>query len=180
MCSFLFQGIYYSIQKSARIESFFKEVVDVDKYGEIDYNDFKSKLIKHKDKSVVVVLNIGTTVTGASDSPEKIKKILSEVGVSKHFIHCDCAFHGMIFPFVDNAPKFDFSCGIDSLCFSGHKIIGSPIPCSIVLTYKKYKQKIESSVEYVGLVDSTIAGSRNAFAPLMYLVRTEDSRFERV
>ena len=80
----------------------------------------------------------------------------------------------MIFPFVDGAPKFDFSCGIDSLCFSGHKIIGSPIPCSIVLTYKKYKQKIESSVEYVGLVDSTIAGSRNAFTPLIiwYALKT--------
>ena len=40
----------------ARIESLSKEVVDVDKYGEIDYDDF-SKLTKHKDKSAVVVLN---------------------------------------------------------------------------------------------------------------------------
>ena len=165
---------HYSIQKAAKIESFSKEVVDVDKYGEINYDDFKLKLTKHKDKAAVVVLNIGTTVTGASDSPEKIKKILSEVGVPKHFIHCDCAFHGMIFPFVSGAPKFDFSCGIDSLCFSGHKIIGSPIPCSVVLTYKKYKEKIESSVEYVGLIDSTIAGSRNAFTPLIiwYALKT--------
>ena len=34
-----------------------------------------------------------------------------------------------------------FSCGI-SLCFSGHKIIGSDT-CVYFLTYKKYKQKIE-------------------------------------
>ena len=165
---------HYSIQKASRLEHFLHEEVEADEKGEMDYEDFKKKLSLHKDCPAVIVANVGTTVTGACDNIAKIKSVLAQVNIPKHYIHCDAAFHGMIYPFCEDAPKFDFKEGIDSLCFSGHKIIGSPIPCSVVITYKKHKECIQTNVEYVGLVDSTLAGSRCGISPLIlwYALKT--------
>ena len=80
----------------------------------------------------------------------------------------------MTLPFIKNAPVFDFRAGIDSLAISGHKFIGSPIPCGVVLARKRNVDRIARSIEYVGTLDTTLSGSRNAISPLIlwYAIKT--------
>ena len=53
------------------------------------------------------------------------------------------------------------------ISISGHKVIGSPIPCGIVLALKSNVGRIARAVEYVGTLDSTVSGSRHGFTPLL-------------
>ena len=73
----------------------------------------------------------------------------------------------MILPFVPDPQPFGFDAGADSLAVSGHKLIGSPIPCGVVLTKRDYVARIARSIEYVGVMDTTLPGSRNAWTPLL-------------
>ena len=45
-------------------------------------------------------------------------------------------------------------------------MIGSPLPCGIALTKREYVARVARSIEYVGVLDTTIAGSRSALTPL--------------
>jgi histidine decarboxylase len=79
----------------------------------------------------------------------------------------------MTLPFVENAPVYDFRAGIDSVSISGHKFIGAPFPCGIVLAKQAYVNRIARSIEYVGTLDTTLTGSRNGVAALFlwYAIR---------
>jgi len=55
---------------------------------------------------------------------------------------------------------------VDSISISGHKMIGSPIPCGVALAKRSNVDRIARSVEYVGTLDTTLAGSRNGITPL--------------
>jgi histidine decarboxylase len=70
-------------------------------------------------------------------------------------------------PWVTDAQPFGFDAGIDSIAVSGHKFIGSPMPCGVVLARRQHVDRVARSVEYVGCMDTTIAGSRNAITPLI-------------
>jgi histidine decarboxylase len=79
----------------------------------------------------------------------------------------DAALSGMILPFVAEPDNWNFEAGADSISTSGHKMIGSPLPCGMVIARKKNVDRIARSVEYVGVLDTTLAGSRNAFTPIV-------------
>jgi histidine decarboxylase len=74
----------------------------------------------------------------------------------------------MILPFLPEleVQAFDFRMGIDSIAISGHKMIGTPIPCGVILTKKTHVERIGNHVEYTGAKDVTISGSRNGLSPL--------------
>jgi histidine decarboxylase len=72
----------------------------------------------------------------------------------------------MILPFIDDPPPWNFKAGIDSIAISGHKMVGSPMPCGIVLAKKSHVDLIAQSVEYIDSLDTTLSGSRNALTPL--------------
>ena len=46
-------------------------------------------------------------------------------------------------------------------------MIGSPLPCGVAITRAAYVARIARSVEYVGVMDTTLTGSRSALAPLI-------------
>ena len=46
-------------------------------------------------------------------------------------------------------------------------MIGAPLPCGVALTRAEYVSRIARSIEYVGVLDTTLSGSRNAITPLM-------------
>ena len=73
----------------------------------------------------------------------------------------------MILPWVEDPQPFGFDAGLDSIAVSGHKFIGSPMPCGIALAKRRNVDRVARSVEYVGCMDTTIAGSRNALSPLV-------------
>ena len=55
---------------------------------------------------------------------------------------------------------------IGSVSVSGHKFVGAPVPCGVVITRKEYVEALSSDVEYLNSRDATIMGSRNGHAPL--------------
>jgi histidine decarboxylase len=70
-------------------------------------------------------------------------------------------------PFIKGSPVFDFRLPINSLSFSGHKFLGSPIPSGVVLCNRATNISFGGCAEYVGSIDTTISGSRDGFTALI-------------
>ena len=79
----------------------------------------------------------------------------------------------MIAPFLEDRPKFDFVDGADSIAVSGHKFIGCPIPCGVVVCKRELVDAISNYIPYIHGRDETITGSRNGITPLFlwYAIR---------
>ena len=64
-----------------------------------------------------------------------------------------------------------FDRGADSIAVSGHKQLGTPIPCGVVCTKREHMLRwaagTPAEADYVNTQDSTIAGSRSGFAALV-------------
>lgn len=165
--AFFSEDAHYSIQKNVNLLRLPHEKVQSSPNGEFDYQALQHALL-HAKGTPIIVASIGTTMKGAVDDIVRIKEILSDLKIEKYYIHCDAAFFGMILPFLPEieVQPFDFRIDIDSIAISGHKVIGTPMPCGAVITKKKNHEKIGSHIEYTGARDSTIAGSRNGLSPL--------------
>ena len=161
------QDTHYSVFKNLRVLNYRNIMIKSQPNGELDYDDLRETIRINRDVPVVVFANIGTTMKGAVDNLDKIRGILEELAIPRSYIHADAALSGMILPFVDDPQPFGFDAGIDSVSISGHKAIGSPIPSGIVLTRSEYVARVARSIEYVGAMDTTLSGSRNAITPLM-------------
>ncbi|KAL0323961.1 UNVERIFIED_CONTAM: Serine decarboxylase [Sesamum calycinum] len=110
----------------------------------------------------------GTTFKGAIDDLDLVIQTLEDCGFSpdQYYIHCDAAISGFVVPFVKQAPEFTFEKPIGSVSISGHKFLGCPMPCGVLLTRKRYIDMLSRSIEYIATVDTTIAGSRNGHSPI--------------
>lgn len=160
------QDTHYSISKIVRVLGVPNVMVRSQENGEMDYAELESLLRADRESTPIIVCNIGTTVKGAIDSVGKVVGILDKLGIRKYYIHCDAALSGMILPFIKNAPEFDFRMPIGSIAVSGHKFIGSPVPCGAVITKKQNVDRVRRAIEYVGILDTTLSGSRNGHTPL--------------
>jgi len=157
---------HYSIKKAVKILDMLSQEIKSQYNGEIDYEDLEARIQTERQRPPIIVANIGTTIKGATDRVEKMVSILRRNAIQQFYIHCDAALGGMILPFVESAPIFDFRMPIESISLSGHKMIGSPVPCGIVLTRKKNVQRIQQQIEYIGAPDTTLSGSRNGHTVL--------------
>lgn len=160
------EATHYSVQKNINLLNMPSIAIRATENGEMDYEDLKDAVHVHRDRPAIVVANIGTTMTEAKDDVAKIKQALKASAIRNFYIHCDAALAGIYLALLEKKPGFDFSFGADSIAISGHKFIGSPIPCGVVLVKKNYKDRIGKVIPYIGTVDTTITGSRNGHAPL--------------
>lgn len=158
---------HYSAAKLVRVLGARSIMIRGQSQGEIDYEDLEETLRIHRDAPPILLLNIGTTMHGAVDSIPRVRSILKHLAISRYYIHADAALSGMLLPWVPSPQPFGFDSGIDSIAVSGHKFIGSPMPCGVVLARRSHVDRVARSVEYVGCMDTTIAGSRNALSPLI-------------
>ncbi|MCJ7814662.1 MAG: histidine decarboxylase, partial [Xanthomonadales bacterium] len=142
--------------------------------GEIDYEDLRETLRIKRDAPPIIFANVGTTMKEARDDIGRIRSILDDLAIENRYIHCDAALCGGYAAFLDPPPAWDFKDGADSIAISGHKFLGSPIPCGIVLARRVHVDRIGHSVAYIGSIDTTISGSRNGFTPLVlwYAIRS--------
>jgi len=161
------EDTHYSLAKLLRLLNVRNIMIKAQPTGEMDYEDLHETLRIHRDVPPIIFANIGTTMQGAVDNIERIKAIMNTLAIHRYYIHCDAALSGMILPFVESPQAFDFTAGIDSISISGHKLLGAPLPCGVVLARKSHVDRIARSVEYVGVLDTTIMGSRNGFTPLL-------------
>ena len=161
------QDTHYSVVKLLRLLNIRNVMIRSQPNGEMDYLDLHETVRRNPDTPPIIVANIGTTMKGAVDDLGAIRDVMDGLQVRDFYIHADAALSGMILPFVPDPQPHGFDAGIDSMSISGHKLIGSPLPCGVVLTKKEYVAKIARSIEVVGVMDTTIPGSRSAIAPLI-------------
>ena len=161
------QDTHYSVVKIMRLLKARNIMIRSQDNGEIDYDDLYETIRINRDSPVIFMANIGTTMKGAVDDVTKVQAILKDLAVTNSYIHADAALSGMILPFVEEPQPYGFDVGFDSVSISGHKMIGSPLPCGIALTKREYVARIARSIEYVGVLDTTLTGSRSAITPLM-------------
>lgn len=162
------QDSHYSIAKAARLFRIEQAVINSQKNGEMEYDHFERMLQQHCDRPAIINLNIGSTMKGAIDDLDVVLDILKRNNIQEYYIHCDGALSGMMLPFLADAPQVNFTKPIGSISISGHKFVGSPLPCGVVLTRKDYLQKVEKNIEYIGSKDTTILGSRNGHTSLFF------------
>ncbi len=161
------QDTHYSVVKILRVLKARNIMIKSQDNGEIDYDDLYETIKINRDVPVIFMANIGTTMKGAVDNIGKVRDILDDLAVANSYIHADAALSGMILPFVNDPQPYGFDAGFDSVAVSGHKMVGSPLPCGIAVTKQEYVSRIARSIEYVGVLDTTLTGSRNALTPLM-------------
>ena len=161
------QDTHYSVIKILHVLNIRNIMIRSQDNGEMDYDDLRESIRINRDVPPLVVANIGTTMKGAVDDLERIRGIIEELALPRSYIHADAALSGMILPFVDDPQPFGFDSGIDSIAISGHKLIGSPLPCGVVVTRREYTAQIGRAIEYVGALDTTLLGSRNAITPMI-------------
>ncbi len=135
--------------------------------GSLDLEALSSIIDTLDGRPCIFNLTVGTTFHGAIEEPLDIFKILKDKGCSNFYIHIDAALYGPMLPFIKEAPVFDFRLPINSLSFSGHKFLGSPIPSGIVLCNRANNISFGGCAEYVGSIDTTISGSRDGFTALI-------------
>ena len=161
------EDTHYSVVKIMSLLNARNIMVKSQDSGEVDYNDLYEAVRVNRDVPAIIVVNVGTTMKGAVDDVSRVRDMLDDLAVNRRYIHADAALSGMILPFVDDPQAYGFDAGIDSLAISGHKMIGSPVPCGVALTKREYVARVARSVEYVGVLDTTLTGSRSALAPLI-------------
>jgi len=157
---------HYSVRKAARLFRMRERIVPSQPSGEVDYEQLERALRAGRRRAAVITVNLGTTLTGAVDRIDRISAIVDRLRISAH-IHCDGALGGLLLPFMDGAPRITFKeTPIDSIAVSGHKFVGTPVPCGVVLTRRPHVRQMETAIEYIGSTDTTIMGSRNGLAVL--------------
>ncbi|MEY1661349.1 histidine decarboxylase [Isoalcanivorax beigongshangi] len=160
---------HYSVAKIVRLLRLPCRWVASQPGGEMDYDDLSRQLQIDRCRHPIIFANLGTTLRGAVDDLAEIQRRLARHGLHReqYYLHGDAALSGMILPFVDQPQPHTFADGLDSISVSGHKMIGSPMPCGIVLAQQRHVQQVSVAVDYISARDQTISGSRNGHTPLL-------------
>ncbi|KAJ1388448.1 Pyridoxal-phosphate binding site [Sesbania bispinosa] len=105
---------------------------------------------------------------GGVDDLDLVIQTLEESGFprDKFYIHCDGALFGMMLPFLELTPRITFKKPIGSISISGHKFLGCPIPCGVVISRLEHTNALSRDVEYIASRDVTITGSRCGHTPI--------------
>ncbi|KOV87987.1 hypothetical protein ADL03_06205 [Nocardia sp. NRRL S-836] len=157
---------HYSVPKIAKLLRMPHVAVDVDEHGVMDL-DALGREIGGRGEPAIVVATVGTTGRGAVDDIPGIRRAASDAGVDEVFVHSDAAFGGPLAEFGQPRRPWSFPDGADSVSISGHKIIGSPLPSSVILVREVDADAIRRPGVAVGSDDDTIGGSRDALSPLL-------------
>jgi histidine decarboxylase len=166
---------HYSVPKAIDLLDLPSIVIRVSDTGHLDYADLTTQLDRHRDRPAIVVATIGTTMTEAIDDVRRINEVLDSLAIHRRFVHADAALAGIPLSLLvpSQRPGFDFADGADSVIVSGHKFVGSPFPCGVVVVRKRHRAELTRTARYTGSPDTTVSGSRSGHAPLVlwYAIR---------
>lgn len=177
--AYVSRDAHFSVFKACHLLRIVVEVVDSDDKGEIQYSHLHHLLKKNCGRPAIVILTCGTTMKGAIDRPLKAIDALHQAGYKDddYFIHVDAALSGIFLPLFNDqgAPQMSFHIsGVSSMACSGHKFLGVPIPCGIMMIRRKYIEGIGDNIEYIASKDLTLTCSRNGHASMyLWLMLTE-------
>ena len=131
---------HYSIPKNAAMMGVGRDQVryiDTDKFGKIDPNHLNQLILKDKEDGYnpfFVNATAGTTVLGAFDSISEISKVCKKHSL---WLHVDGAYcGGALFSskYKHLLEGLELS---DSFSFNAHKMLGTPLSCSIIVSKEK-------------------------------------------
>ncbi|MFM9452341.1 aminotransferase class V-fold PLP-dependent enzyme [Streptomyces europaeiscabiei] len=111
---------------------------------------------------------VGTTMQGAVGDVPRLRHSAAEAG--QVYVHVDAASGGLVAAHAPSRPAWDFTAGADSLSISGHKILGSPLACGVVLSRRRLIWHT-ADAEYTGAVNHTLGCSRSGLAALALWAR---------
>jgi len=139
-----------------------------DEHGEIDYEDLAGQVNRRRDRPVIVVANVGTAMSEAVDDVRRITETLDGLAVTRRWVHADAALSGIPLALLDPdvRPGFDFVDGADSAIVSGHKFVGAPVPCGVLVVRSNLVPYASRVATYTGSPDSTLTNSRSGLAAL--------------
>jgi tyrosine decarboxylase/aspartate 1-decarboxylase len=127
------------------------------------------------ENTVAIVGTAGTAELGAVDPIEELSRIASKYGI---FLHVDAAFGGLIIPFLNNPPVFDFSLeAVKTMSVDPHKMGMAAIPAGgIIFRDRKSLDLIKTKTSYLSdRFQYTFVGTRtgasvaSAWAVFRYL-----------
>jgi histidine decarboxylase len=161
------EAAHQGVRKAADLLGLRVVTVRTTDTGEMDYDDLRQALDPLRHRPAIVVANIGTALTEAVDDVGDIKRVLRELALREHYVHSDAAVAGLPLALLGDAARFDLADGADSISVSGHKFIGTPFPCGVVVIRRSVRDRISRAVAYAATPDTTIGGSRNGHAALL-------------
>lgn len=150
---------HYSLTKNASLIGIGRErvrLVKTNEFGEMQADDLDLKIRKDLDAGYLpffVNATAGTTVLGAFDNVEEISKVSKKHNL---WLHLDGAYCGSVI--FSEAYKHLIK-GIeetDSFSVNAHKMLGTPLSCSIIVTKNKehlYKS-FSNDAEYLYQTDN--------------------------
>jgi histidine decarboxylase len=161
---------HYSVAKGARLLRLPLVTVATDATGRMDLSDFRHALEARRHRPALVVATAGTTMTEAVDDVGSIVAICERLGVRQRRVHVDAALSGLPLALLpeEQRPRFDFVSGATSMAVSGHKFLGTLMPCGVlVYAGTPSSRSGASDIAYTGTADSTIVSSRSGHTPLL-------------
>merc|ERR1711879_113921 len=109
------------------------------------------------------------------DDLSGVNRALAEAGFLRQenaYVHVDAALHGGFWHDHPTLPKYCVGRDFDSLSVSGHKWWGGFVAgCVFISKEAQVECTNGKAVEYVGMVDKFVSGSRSGSSPVLWLAR---------
>ena len=131
---------HYSIPKNAAFTGIGRDqvrYVPSDQYGKMDIVQLEQMIkedVKNGFAPIVVNLTAGTTVMGAFDPVRAVRKVCDK---HEMWLHVDGAYCGSVLFSNKYKHLIDGIELVDSFSFNAHKMIGTPLSCSIIVAKNK-------------------------------------------
>lgn len=158
---------HYCLHKIAHLLRLPHRVVPSHPDGALNLEALNATLADLGGRPFILNLTVGTTFHGAIESPQQVLDLLERRHCRDFHLHVDAALYGPMHCWNPDAPLFDFRLPIHTLSFSGHKFLGAPIPCGLMLSRRAPIHPFAGNAEYVGSLDTTLSSSRDGFCALV-------------
>jgi tyrosine decarboxylase/aspartate 1-decarboxylase len=151
------KSAHFSFEKIGDILGVEIRRAELDAEYKVDVHNMKSLI----DANTIALVGIaGTTELGQIDPIDE----LSELAVKKELVlHVDAAFGGLVIPFMDGQPSFDFQLeGVSSITLDPHKMGMATIPAGgILFRDESYLRALEVETPYLtSKYQYTLTGTR--------------------
>lgn len=131
---------HYSTPKNASFSGIGRNnvrYVPCDEFGKIKVSDLSSMIEEDRQKGLapmMVNLTAGTTVMGAFDAIRDVREICDAHGM---WIHLDGAYCGSVLFSESYKHLIDGVELVDSFSYNAHKMLGTPLSCSVIVAKNK-------------------------------------------
>ena len=125
-------------------------------------------------EAILLNVTLGTTFFGGCDDIDMIRSLFAKNGYGSKtsYIHVDAALHGGFWQDDASTRKYTIGRDFDSISISGHKWFGGFVAgCFLATKYDDKDVGDNSYIEYAGLVDKFISGSRSGASACLWIAR---------